>query len=199
MDGIAPTTAWARLQRRFGFEHNPLRRRSDLIAAWLLPAVLAAMLVLGPLAAIAASRWAGAQDAAAWRAQRSWHHVPAVLLASAPGPAFADGGANSWTVWTPARWTAGGRTHVANVPATSDAAAGSVVTVWLDRTGAVRVPLTSAAARGRVATAALVAVGALALLLTGLAVLARWLLDRRRLAGWGTDWLSVGPQWSGQR
>jgi hypothetical protein len=199
MNGIASTTAWTRVQRRLGLDHNPLRRRSDLIAAWLLPAVLAAMLVLGPVTAIAASRWANGQDAAAWRAQRSWHHVPAVLLVSAPGPMFPDGGANAWTVWTPARWTADGRTHVANVPAATDTAAGTVVTVWLDRAGQVRMPLTTAAAGERVATTAAMAVGALALLLIGLAVLARWVLDHRRLAGWGTGWLSVGPQWSGRR
>jgi hypothetical protein len=122
-----------------------------------------------------------------------------VLLASAPGPMFPDGGANSWTVWTPARWTADDQTHVARVPASSDTTAGTVITVWLDRAGQVRVPLTAATARGRVDTAAAVAVGALALFLTTLAVLTRWLLDRRRLAGWETGWLSAGPQWSGRR
>jgi hypothetical protein len=187
---------WTRLKRRLGFDDNPLRRRSDLIAGWLPPAALAAVLLLAPVAAVAGGRWAEARDAAAWRAQQPWHHVPAVLLASAPGPMFPDGGANSWTVWTSAVWTANGRPHVGEVPATSDSRAGTVVTVWLDRAGTPRMPLMAAAASDHVATAAGMAVGAVALLLAGLAAIARLVLDRRRLAGWETAWLSVGPRWS---
>jgi hypothetical protein len=196
MDGIASTTMWMRLNRRLGLDHNPLRRRCDRIAGWLLPAMLAALLVIGPLAALLAGRWAQARNDVAWQAQRSWHHVPAVLLASTPGPMFPAGGANSWTVWTSARWTADGQTHVGKVPAMSDSKAGTVVTVWLDPAGTPRMPLTPTAASNRVVTAAAMAVAALAVLLAVLTVIVRWVLDRRRLASWEAAWLSVGPQWS---
>jgi ABC-type Na+ efflux pump permease subunit len=193
---MASTTRWTRLERHLGLDHNPLRRRSDLIAGWLLPAVLAALLVLGPLAAIVAGRWAQTNNAAAWRAQHSWHHVPAVLLASTPGPMFPDGGANSWTVWTPARWTFNGRPHVGKVPAESGSRTGTTVTVWLDQAGNPRLPLSAAVASDRVITASALAVGALALLLASMAIIAHRVLSRRRFASWETAWMSVGPQWS---
>lgn len=199
MSAMASTKTWHRLRRKMGFDHNPLRRRSDLIAAWLLPAVIAALLTLGPLVAFVAGHWASAENDAALQAQRSWDPVPAVLLKSAPGPLFPAGGSNSWIVWTPARWTADGGAHVGQVPVTSGSRAGSTVTVWLDSAGQVRQPLTTAGASGRIETAMAISVGALALLLTGLAVAARRVLDTRRLSGWETGWLHVGPQWTGQR
>jgi len=199
MNGMASTTRWTRLSRRLGLDHNPLRRRSDLMAAWLLPAMLAALLLAGPLVAIIAGRWAQQDNAAAWRAQQSWHRVPAVLLASAPGPLFPDGGANSWTVWTSARWTVDGVPHVGKVPATSGSKAGTTITAWLDQAGDPRLALTSAAASDRVITASVIAIGALALLLASMGIIAHRVLNRRRLATWGTAWTSVGPQWSGRR
>ena len=169
------------------------------MAAWLLPAMLAALLLAGPLVAIIAGRWAQQDNAAAWRAQQSWHRVPAVLLASAPGPLFPDGGANSWTVWTSARWTVDGVPHVGKVPATSGSKAGTTITAWLDQAGDPRLALTSAAASDRVITASVIAIGALALLLASMGIIAHRVLNRRRLATWGTAWTSVGPQWSGRR
>jgi uncharacterized membrane protein YhaH (DUF805 family) len=71
--------------------------------------------------------------------------------------------------------------------------------VWLDRAGNVRLPpLTAAQASNRVLVAALTALAGLAVLLAGMALLARWVLDRRRLAAWEAAWLSVGPSWSHQ-
>jgi hypothetical protein len=199
MSAMTSTKTWNLLRRKLGFDRNPLRRRCDLIAAWLLPAVIAALLTLGPLVAFVADHWASAQNDAALQAQRGWHRVPAVLLQSAPGPMFPAGGSNSWIVWTPARWTADGGTHVGQVPAISGTRAGSSVTVWLDSAGKVRQPLTTAGATGRTETAIAISVGALALLLAVLAVAARRMVDARRLSDWETGWLLVGPQWTGQR
>jgi hypothetical protein len=192
-----PTTTWTRLTGRLGFDRNPLRRPADLIAAWLLPAVIAAFLALGPLAAGAASLWVHAGNAAARHAQRSWHRVPAVLLQAAPGPLMSDSGANTWLVETPARWTAGGRTHTAKVPAAAGTSADAVVPVWLDRAGQVMFPpQTAGQVQERVLVAAAAALAALAVLLASLALLARRVLDRRRIAGWDAAWQAVGPQWS---
>ncbi len=199
MNRMASTTKWTRLKRRLGLDHNPLRRRSDLVAGWLLPAVLAAVLLLGPLVAIVAGRWARTDDAAAWRAQQSWHHVPAVLLQSTPGPMFGDSGANSWTVWTRALWTVNGQRHIGTVPAVSGTRAGTTVPVWLDQAGKPRLPLSAGAASDRVITASAMAVAALALLLATIAVIGHRVLNRRRLASWEAAWMSVGPQWSGHR
>jgi ABC-type Na+ efflux pump permease subunit len=194
-----PTMTWRRLTRRLRPGRNPLRRRSDLIEAWIVPAVIIAFLVLGPVVAAAAGLWVRADNAATHRAQLSWQRVPAVLLAAAPGPMMTDHGANSWVDWMPARWTAGGRPRTGNVPAAAGTRAGSAVPVWLDRAGHVRLPaLTPAQTGRRVVAAASLALTALAVLLAGVALLGRLVLDRRRLAAWETAWLAVGPRWRHQ-
>ncbi len=194
-----PTTRWLKLSRRLGGDGNPLRRRSDLIEAWLLPAAIALFLALCPVVAVLAGIWVRADNAAARHAQLSWHPADAVLLRAAPGPAMSDDGANSWVVWTLAKWTVDGRRYVGDVPAVAGSRAGSTMTVWLDRTGRVRTPpLTAAQVGGRVGTATWFCLALLAVLLAVLAGLARQILDKRRLAGWETAWLTVGPRWSHQ-
>jgi hypothetical protein len=191
---------WTRVARRLGIDRNPLRRRSDLIEAWLLPAVVIMFLVLGPLLAGAAGSWVRAGNAAVRHEQRSWHLVHATLLQPVPGPMMTDDGLNSWLVWAPARWTADGKTQTGEVPAPSGSDAGRMVPVWLNRAGRVQAPPATAAQVGeRASIAALTAMTALVIALAGLALLTRRVLDRRRLAGWETAWLSVGPQWTRQR
>jgi hypothetical protein len=194
-----PTKTWRRLGSRLGRDRNPLRRRSDLIEAWLLPAVVTAFLALGPLVAGAAGLWVRADIAAARHAQLSWHRTSAVLLAAAPGPMMSDNGANSWVVWTSARWSTDGRHRLGAVPVAAGTGAGSSVPVWLDRAGEVQLPpLTPGQVWDRVILAASVALTALAVLLAGLALLSRRTLDGRRLAAWEAGWQSAGPQWSRQ-
>jgi len=192
-----PTTSWTKLTRRLQRDGNPLLRRSDLIDGWLLHAVIAAFLIIGPLLAVAIGLRVHADNAAARRAEQSWHSVTGVLTRAVPGPEMSDNGANTWVTWTPARWTAAGQTRTGEVPAAAGTWAGSTIRIWLDRAGDVRMPpLTAAQASHRVLNAALTALAGLAVLLAIMALLARRILDRRRLAGWEADWLSVGPQWS---
>jgi hypothetical protein len=191
---------WTRVARRLGLDHNPLRRRLDLIDGWLLPAVIAAFLILGPLVVGGVGLWMHADNAAAQRAQRTWHEVPAEVLQPVPGPVMSGNGSSSWLVWTPARWTADGRTRVGDVPVPAGTSEDAAVPVWLNRAGQVQPPpLTAARARNRIVLAALFALASLAALLMLLAAAAHWLLDRRRLAGWEAAWRSVGPQWSDWR
>jgi hypothetical protein len=188
---------WTRVARRLGLDHNPLRRRSDVVEGWLLPVTVVTFLLLGPLVAGLTGLRVQADNAAAQRAERSWRQVPAVLLKAAPGPMMSDNGANAWLVWTPARWVADDRARTGIVPAPSGTRAGAAVRVWVDRTGTVQVPpLTAARADERVVVAMAFALAALAVFLAGLALVTRGVLDRRRLAEWETAWLSVGPQWS---
>jgi hypothetical protein len=192
-----PTMTWTRLARALGSDHNPLRRRSDLIAAWLVPAAIAIFLVLGPLAAAGAMAVAHAGVTAARHAERDLRSVPAVLLKAVPGPLMPAGGTNSWMTWTPARWTADSQPHAGRVPARSGTPAGSIVPVWLDRAGHVQgPPLTPGQARDRVITAVAAALAALAVLLAGLSIAGRWVLSRRRLAAWDAAWQQTGPRWT---
>jgi hypothetical protein len=126
--------------------------------------------------------------------------VRAVLLRAAPGPEFTDQGANTWTVWEPARWTVDGQQHSGSIPVAAGSAAGSTQTAWLDSHGQVQVPPQNPARLAQtVDTAMLIAGTALAVVIAILTLLARWFLDRRRLAGWESGWLAVGPLWSHQR
>lgn len=188
---------WTRTARRLGFDHNPLRRRWDLIDGWLLPAAIAAFVLLGPVAATVAGLWAHADNMAIQRADKSWHQVSAVLLEPVPGPLFPDGGANSWLVWSPARWVADGRARTGDVPAPAGASAGTTVKVWVNRAGSAQAPpLTAAGARNRILITVAFTLAGLTAVLTAAAVATRWMLDRRRIASWEAGWLSVEPQWS---
>ena len=194
-----PTMTWRRLARRLGRDPNPLRRRSDLLDAWLLPVAVVVFLCLCPLVAGLAAMWLRADNAATQRAEQSWHPVSAVLLRAAAGPQFTDHGANTWTAWEPARWTVDGRQHTGSVPVPAGSAAGSTQTVWLDSRGRVQVPPLTAGQLGQaIDTAMLISFAGLAVVVSTLTVLARWILDRRRLAGWAAGWLAVGPRWSHQ-
>jgi len=194
-----PTKKWQRLTRRLGLDGNPLRRRADVLARWLLPGTIAIFLALSPLVAGLAGMAVRADNSAAAHATQAWHSVRAVLLRAAAGPEQTDQGANTWIVWTRAHWAADGHQHVAEVPVAAGSAAGSAVTVWLDSAGKVHLPpLTAAQDRGRVRHAMLLAVAGLAVVLAGLALLGWRILNRRRLAAWETAWLAVGPRWSRQ-
>lgn len=194
-----PTTGWMRLARRLGGDGNPLRRRSDIIEAWLAPIAIVVFLALSPLVAGLAATGVRADNAAAQHVQQSWHPVSAVLLRAAPGPEFSDNGANTWTEWAQARWTAGGRQYTGKIPVPADSRAGSTQTVWLNRAGRVQVPaMTRPELSGAIGTGILLALAALAVVVAVTARLARWVLDRKRIASWETAWLSVGPRWSHQ-
>jgi hypothetical protein len=191
---------WKRLTRRLGRDRNPLRRRSDVLDAWLLPVAIVVFLALCPFVLAMTGNWIRAANASEMRAQSSWHSVQAVLLQSVPGPQQADHGANTWLTWTPARWTAAGNQRTAEVPARAGTRAGSPVTVWLDRAGHVHTPpLTPGSAGARVIEARLAGMAVLAALLAIMLLLGHRILDRRRLAEWETAWLSVGPTWSRHR
>jgi hypothetical protein len=193
---MTPTKKWTKVTSRLGLDRNPLRRRSDVIEAWLWPAVATLLLGLGPVAAGFAGHWVHVQAGAAQRAERSWHRASAVLLAPAPGPVVRDS-SDSWLDWTRARWIAAGKPHVGEVPVTSGTDAGARVPIWLDRAGQVRVPpLTAGQVADRAELAEWLAVTALAVALVGAAIALRLLLDRRRLASWDTAWRSCGPQWT---
>jgi len=196
---MTPTraTLWGRLARRLGLDGNPLRRRSDIVAAWLLPAAVVAFLSLCPVVAGVTSSWIRADNAAVQRAELTWHKVTAVLLQSAPGPEESDGGVNTWMAWTPAKWNFDGRQHTGQVPVAAQASAGSKVVALLDRTGQVMTPpLNAAQVTARIDMTASLVMAVVTVLLAGLALLAARILDNRRLAGWEADWLAVGPRWS---
>jgi hypothetical protein len=177
-----------RLARRLGLDGNPLRRSLDKIAVCLAALLVAVFLAGAPLLSVAAIGWAGA---AGQRAERSWHQVPAVLLQAAPAPAGEVLGYSQ----VPARWRApDGRARTGQIPVSIGLPAGRTVRLWVDAAGSPTGPAPSnRAVLTREAVAAAGAAVALGIVLLCLAWAGRWVLDRRRLAGWEAEWAIVGP------
>ena len=195
-----PTKPWKRLIRRLGHDSNPLRRRSDVIDAWLVPVAIVVFLALCPLVLTLTGSWMRAATAGERQAQADWHPVTATLVHAVPRPVQGPYESNVWLTWTPASWTANGMKQTGKVPARFGSAAGTKVVVWLDSVGRVhQAPLSKSQATDRVAVARVLGVAALAVLLAIMILLAHRALDRRRLADWESAWLSVGPTWSRRR
>jgi hypothetical protein len=183
-----------RLARKLGLDGNPLRRRTDKIAAWAAALLLTVFLIGAPLLSVVAIGWAGRAGAADQRAERSWRQVPAVLLQAPPAPAREVVGYSR----VRARWTApDGRMRTGQILVSTGLAAGRTVPLWVDAAGSpAGPPPTHRTTIATKATAAVVAAAALGIVLLSLARAGQWVLDRRRLADWGVTWASVGPQWT---
>jgi len=198
--GRLARTGWlTRLARRLWMGNNRLRRRVDRIEAWITGGLIAAFLVGAPLSWIAAGRWAHQGGLREQRAQQSWHQVPAVVLKTVPTqPQLQFGLPWNTVVLVLARWAGpGGRDRVGEAPVKSGTSAGRTVRVWVDRSGrSTGPPILHAELVKRVIGAETLAPPALAVLLLSLAGVVRWMLDRRRLAGWEADWASIGPRWT---
>lgn len=178
-------------KRFWRWRGNPLRRRTDIVEAWIVLAVWVFVLVAGALAGLVTAH-AADEEFDRQRAER--HSVRAVLLADVPDTAASTTQRGLGKV----RWTTtDGTTHTDTTLVPTGQKAGAKVTVWLDARGALATepPSSTEAAveAGVLGTAAsLAAVG----MVLGAGALVRWRLDRRRIAEWGREWELVGPRWS---
>lgn len=172
--------------RLWRWRRNPLRRRSDVIEAWVLLAACVLALA-GSLLAGLTAQGAVARDLDRQRVERQ--AVTAVLVEDASGkppPGAADGD----RVWATARWTAPDRSkHTGQTKVRPDTPAGTRVTVWTDQHGALTSkPVTHEEARFQAALvgvlAAVITCGAVA----GGARAVRACLDRRRMEQWAAEW-----------
>jgi hypothetical protein len=169
-----------RLARRLGLDGNPLRRPTDKIEACLAALTLVAFLAGAPVLSIAAGR--------AWVTEHFKRRVSAVLLQAA----------HPVTGLAPARWIApDGQPLTGRIPVSPGSAAGRTVSLWVNAAGSpTGPPLNRGAVLGREAMAAVFVPIVLGWGLLFLAEAGRWVLDRRRLAGWDAAWAAVGPQWT---
>ncbi len=192
-----PTTRWLQFKRRMALDGNPLRRRSDVLAAWLTPVLILLFAALIPVVAVVTSTLARDHNAAVVRASHSWAHVNGTLLKSAPGPAQRDHGANIWTELAPAKWTFRGVRYTGSIPVPAGSQAGSLQTVHLNAAGQVMTPpLAPSQLADRIDTLTFIVMAAFALLLMTVKGIVRRILDKRRLAAWASEWLAVAPRWN---
>ncbi|MEU3980842.1 hypothetical protein AB0F77_12115 [Streptomyces sp. NPDC026672] len=171
---------------------NPLRRRDDVIEAWLVLVVWAVVVVGGALAgAVTASAAAGVL--AEQRAER--RPVRAVLVTDATGtPVWGAAGKVRATV----RWTGPDGTPRSGLTAVGTGLrAGDRVDTWQDGRGRLTPPPTTGReAAVEAATLGAAAACAFAGLALGAGATALWRLDRHRLTAWDHEWALVDPHWN---
>ncbi|MET7380658.1 hypothetical protein ABZT08_17865 [Streptomyces sp. NPDC005526] len=175
------------------WRRNPLRRREDLVEAWILLAAWIAVAVGGPLAGVLSAQ-ATSDTLARQRAER--HPATATLVTDAErgGGRFNTSGDR---VLATVRWTApDGTRHSDRTLVDSGLKAGDRIVVWTDGHNRVTIqPTTPAQATTQAAatgvTAALAVSGAAA----GTYYAIHAALDRRRGRAWDAEWEKFGPQW----
>jgi len=185
------STVWLWRWRR-----NPLRRRSDVLEAWVRLTACVLALVGGLLAGLV-TQGAVERDLDRQRVERQ--AVTAVLVEDAKGKLSA-GAADDDRVWATARWTTpDGSTRTGQTKVRPDTPAGTRVTVWTDQHGVLTSkPVTHEQARLQAdLVGVLAAVTASGLVAAG-AHVTRACLDRRRMEQWAADWARTDTRRGGK-
>ncbi len=178
----------------------------------MMAALVLVFLVAAPLLGLVVGGLIRTAGAERQRAEAGWRQVTATIQPGQPrrgdqpaGQGNADGSGNNAgqgnTVLALARWTApDGRPRRGWVPAPAGAPAGGSVPVWVSRSGSLTgPPLQTAQVQGQVAIAGVATVYVMGLLVCLAGATGRYLLQRRRLAGWERAWRAVEPQWAQRR
>ena len=190
------STRPGRFVRGWRLDDNPLRRASDRAETLVLIVLAALFLVCAPLVAPAAGAWAHAAAQRAALAQAaSWTQVTAVVVTKPTSPVV---GYEDYVSTAQARWTApDGAVVTGGIPVPVGTKAGAKVSVWTTRGGQLTSPpLTGAQVASLTGLAEAAGVAGLAVALALAVVLARWVINRRRLAGWDADWQATEPRWT---
>jgi hypothetical protein len=193
--GKAKAPGLPRRMTRLLIGSSGLRRPSDRIEGALVALLSAAFLACAAAAALFGLRLCQIHS------DEAAHLHPAVAVVSSvsePGFMFA-------ATEVTARWRApdgqqrSGVLTTATAPGISAAQAGTRVRIWLTASGD---PASPPNAVGTAVTAALLATATWAgagIVLGACYLVVRAVLDRRRLAGWESDWALTGPRWSTRR
>ncbi|MFE1841067.1 Rv1733c family protein [Streptomyces sviceus] len=185
--------AKAARKRFWRWRSNPLRRRDDIVEAWIVLAVWAVVAVGGTAAGLVTAR---AADEVFARQRVERHPVRAVLLTDVSERA-ATIRSSSDKVLARIRWTApDGSARTDETLVETGLRAGTHVLVWQDGHGRlVTEPPTTTEAAVEAAVMGTGAALALAGAVHAAGAVARRRLDRRRVDAWGREWDLVGPQW----
>ena len=189
----------AALARRMGVDANPLRRGCDRAEAWLRLGLVLVFLIASPLAAFGLGHLTNDASIRAARAEAAnEHQVAAVLLHRVSHNSDDPLYSTSQLAWAQAKWTApDGRRRVGEVPAAVGSRAGRTVPIWVNNIGQlVYPPIGQGQIASRVIAVVALTPAILAIILLGVGWLIRRLLDRRRIAGWATEWSAVEPLWT---
>ncbi|MFF1510461.1 hypothetical protein [Streptomyces sp. NPDC058326] len=182
------------------WRHNPLRRTTDLVEAWVALTAVVLLCVVAPLTGWAAGSAADASLQRAVHAQQE-QRVPttARVVRAASGAETADEAPEEQPRRSVvARWTApdGSERTGTVTTALRTAAPGAAFTLWTDREGRpVAPPLRSDTARAHAVVAGLTAALLTALLVETVRRLAVRRLVLLRYARLDRAWAAAGPDW----
>ncbi|MFI8348733.1 hypothetical protein [Streptomyces sp. NPDC085596] len=181
--------------------HNPLRRRSDVVEAWVVVLVAVLLCVVAPLAGTAAGLYTYDRARTHAEEQRAERHSVRAEVLGRPAARPTVHGDRGHSYRAEVRWTEPGqkpRTAVAHVPAGTRA--GDAVTVWFDGRGHTVAPPPNDIAvwQHTVAVGLGVAGGTATFVLLARAVERRVAL-RHRLDEWERAWARTGPRWTRRR
>ncbi|MFF5955092.1 Rv1733c family protein [Streptomyces luteogriseus] len=189
---MTPSTT-VRRSHLWRWRRSPLRRREDVLEAWILLAVWLVTAVAGPVAGVLSAR-ATVDSLARQRAER--RPATAVLVREAPR-GFVSGEVAIDHVITTVRWTAAdGTSHTGRTRVNAGLKAGERVAVWMDREDRLTTEPQTPGQADIVATF----MGAAAFLGVATAAAAgfygaRVVLDRRRSRAWEAEWRKQGSRW----
>ncbi|MEV6755162.1 hypothetical protein [Streptomyces sp. NPDC051214] len=185
------------------WRHNPLRRRTDLVEAWLALVAVLLIAVSVPLAGFAvgdASRDALLQSVRQQREVR--HEVAGMVIKKISGPPVdpdpETSSARDRHSRVLAEWTApDGTAHTgAVVAALQSPDPGDRFRLWTDEHGqVVGRPLDDATAGTHAALAGIGAAAAVAGLIEGARRIVVWRIVVRRHDRWDQAWEKAGPDW----
>jgi hypothetical protein len=190
------STPVGRFLRGRRLDDNPLRRAYDRAETLVLIVLATVFLVAAPLVATASGAWAHATAQRAAIAQTtSQRQVTAVVLTAPAPPPVGSGG---FVFTARAQWRApGGAVVTGQVPVPANTSVGAKVSVWTTRDGRPAVPpLSESQVHSLTVLGTVTGVVALVLALALAGGLARWSLNKRRMAGWDADWQATEPRWT---
>ncbi|MFE0515295.1 hypothetical protein [Streptomyces sp. NPDC058964] len=177
------------------WRRNPLRRRADMVEAWVVLGAWLLTVLAGVLAGLVTAR---SVEYSLARERVEWRPVVARVVGKAPGTSGSDTGTGAGErVWAKVRWkVADGSSHSGQARVAPGSADGAPVTVWTDPQGhLVTRPASMSQAHFRSAFIGVLAGVSTAAVpfIAGRALCAR--LERRRMDHWDAEWARLGPQW----
>lgn len=185
------------------WRRNPLRRRTDLVQAWIALGLTLAVLAATPAAMVLAGTTAHRHHTETARHQAATrHHTSAVLVRDAPRhPEPGSEEAKKTLYAVPVRFTApDGQTVTAKTEVEPALAVGSTVRIWVDAEGRITdPPMSTEEARHRAMGWAVLAAMAVPLLGTAAYGYAGRRLQRHNLARWEAAWAETAPRWTASR
>ncbi len=189
-----------RRSRMFGWDGNPLRRRTDRLEAGMLAGLIMVFLIGAPILVAVAGHLAQAAGMRALRAEATWTQVSATVQRPASGQSNTSPGPEG-TLWMQRRWTApDGQPRSGRIATSPGFTADGTTRIWVNRSGSpVEAPRGRSQLLGWTPIAEVGTALALVILFSLAVYVERRLFRRSRLADWHRAWRAEGPRWTGQR